>query len=120
MSKIKILKLRADTFDNRYINVSGDSMTGVLTTNGLRKSVAVKTFDYTLLTTDEVVVFTETATANLPPATGSGQTYKICNEGNGTVTIDPYNSETILGQNNKTLSQNESITITDYDVGKWA
>ena len=83
--------------------------------------VAVKSGSYVLAATDEVVVFTATATATLPAATGSGKSYRIINEGVGaTVTIDADGSETIKGSLTQTLQQGEDLIITDYASGKWA
>lgn len=118
---VKVLLLKKDTFDNRYVNVTGDTMTGTLTTLGTRKSVAIKSTNYTLTANDEIVVFTSTAIATLPQATGTGQTYRICSEGSGiTVTIDGNSTDTIKGNLTQTLSDGEDLIITDYASGKWA
>lgn len=100
------------------LTVSG----GVTTTAGRRQAVATKAANYTLTTADEVVVFTATATALLPAATGTGQTYRICNEGAAGVvlTIDASGAETIKGALTQVLYPGEDLILTDYATGKWA
>ena len=75
---------------------------------------------YTLKYYDHLVVFTATATATLPAATGSGQTFRICNEGSGTVTIQASGAETIKGTNTKSLTTHQDMILTDYATGLWA
>lgn len=75
--------------------------------------------DYNLTTLDNVVVFTTAGTANLPLSIGLGQTYRICNESNGDVTIDGYGTDTIGGELTKTVLPGESLIVTDYTTGKW-
>jgi hypothetical protein len=73
-------------------------------------------------TTDGVVVFTETANASLPAATGTGVTLRIANEGAGsrTVSVVLNGSDTLKGDNTTfPLYAGEDIMITDYAVGKW-
>ena len=72
-----------------------------------------------LLTSDEsVVVFTATATATLPPATGSGLTYRlVCRA--GTLTIDPNGAETVKGASTAALSAGEDLILTDTAAGVW-
>jgi hypothetical protein len=51
-------------------------------------------------------------TLNLPTITGNlGLKYGICNIGAGTVTIEPNGAETIMGDTNFDLYQDESLTI---------
>lgn len=81
-------------------------------------TVATKSGSYTLTQDDRVVVFTATATATLPPATGSGQTYRIiCRS--GAVTIDANASETIKGELTQILYTSEDLIITDTATGVW-
>ena len=85
------------------------------------QNVVVKAANYTLTNLDGVVVFTATATASLPAATGSGITYRIANEGAAaTVTIDGNGAETIKGAATQTLYTGEDLIITDYATGAWA
>lgn len=115
---VKVLLLKKDTFDNRYVNVTGDAMNGTLTTLGTRKSVAIKSTNYTLTANDEIVVFTSTATATLPQATGTGQTYRIiCRAGE--TTIDASGSETIKGELSQILYAGEDLIISDIASGVW-
>ena len=92
--------------------------TGTVKTSGRRQAVAIKSANYTLTANDEVVVFTATATASLPAATGTGQTYRlVCRA--GTLTIDASGSETIKGSLTQTLSAGEDFIITDTATGIW-
>ena len=91
---------------------------GTVKTSGRRQAVAIKSANYTLTANDEVVVFTATATASLPAATGTGQTYRlVCRA--GTLTIDASGSETIKGSLTQTLSAGEDFIITDTATGIW-
>jgi len=81
-------------------------------------TVAIKSASYTLTQDDRVVVFTATATATLPPATGSGQTYRIiCRS--GTLTIDANLSQTIKGELTQIIGAGEDLIITDTAIGVW-
>ncbi len=92
--------------------------TGTVKTSGRRQAVAIKSANYTLTANDEVVVFTATATASLPAATGTGQTYRlVCRA--GTLTIDASGAETIKGSLMQTLSAGEDFIITDTATGIW-
>jgi len=92
--------------------------TGTVKTSGRRQAVAIKSANYTLTANDEVVVFAATATASLPAATGTGQTYRlVCRA--GTLTIDASGSETIKGSLTQTLSAGEDFIITDTATGIW-
>lgn len=91
---------------------------GTVKTSGRRQAVAIKSANYTLTANDEVVVFTATATASLPAATGTGQTYRlVCRA--GTLTIDASGAETIKGSLTQTLSAGEDFIITDTATGIW-
>jgi len=101
------------------------SGTGTVKTSGRRQAVATKTANYTLTANDEVVVFTGTTngTFTLPAATGTGQTYRLCNEtvtAGVSLTIDGNASETIKGSLTQTLYAGEDLILTDYASGKWA
>ncbi len=99
------------------------SGSGVTETSGRRKTVAtISAATYTALTTDEVIIVTATCTVTLPAATGSGQTYRIANEGTDSVvvTIDGNGTDTIKRSLTQTLYSGEDLIITDYAAGKWA
>jgi len=83
-----------------------------------KSTVTIKSSTYTLVSSDEVVVFTATATANLPAATGSGQTYRIICRA-GTCTVDGSGSETIKGATTQTLYPGEDLIITDVQSGMY-
>jgi len=74
---------------------------------------------YSILTSDELVIFTAAGTANLPAAVASGHTLRICNQSTESVTIDADGSETINGELTQTLYPGENVIITDYATGKW-
>jgi len=116
MNNVKILKLKTDTLDARYVNVTGDTMTGVFTTVGHRQAITIKSTSYNLLINDELVIFT--ATATLPPATGTGQTYRIVCRA-GITTVDGNGSETIKGSTTQVLYPGEDLIITDTASGVW-
>lgn len=102
------------------LDASNAPLTGPLSTSGERRSVTLKSGDYTLTAADEVVVFTATATATLPAATGTGQTYRICNQGSGTVTVDASGGETIKGTLTQSIYAGYDLIVTDYQSGSWA
>ncbi|MHC4646753.1 MAG: hypothetical protein ACYTBJ_14740 [Planctomycetota bacterium] len=81
-------------------------------------NVTIKAVDYTLLATDNVVVFTANATATLPISSGSGLTYRIvCRS--GTLIIDGNGVDTIKGNLTQTLTAGEDLIITDTETGIW-
>lgn len=82
------------------------------------RAVSIQSGNYPLAATDSVVVFTATATATLPAATGSGRTYRIVCRA-GTLTIDPANSDTIKGETMAVLSAGEDLILTDTATGVW-
>lgn len=85
---------------------------------GVKNNVLTKSTSYTLTDLDNVVVFTATATATLPSATGTGQTYRIiCRS--GLLTIDGNSSDTIKGELTQILTAGEDLIITDTATGKW-
>lgn len=95
--------------------------TGEAQTVGRKQAVAVKSANYTLTVNDEVVVVTATCTQTLPAATGSGQTYRICNEGAAgvVVTIDGNSTDTVKGELTQILYPGEDLILTDYKSGGW-
>lgn len=97
-----------------------NDFTEINTFNGLRLAVAIKSGNYTLTDLDNVVVFTATATATLPVASGTGQTYRIVNDSaSGTVTIDGNGTDTIKQSLTQTLATGEDLIVTDYKTGAW-
>lgn len=99
-----------------YVDLT-DGGTTTLHRHGAQ-AVATKSANYTLTSADQVVVFTATATALLPAATGSGQTYRIICRA-GTLTIDGNGAETIKGETTQTLAPGEDLLITDVAGGLW-
>lgn len=98
--------------------VASADPSGRLTTAGRRQAVVIKAVNYTLTTNDEVVTFTATATATLPAATGTGQTYRIICRA-GTLTIDGNGTDTIKGDLTQALYPGEDLIITDTAAGIW-
>lgn len=97
------------------VYITGDFVT---VTNGRRKAVATKSANYTLTANDEVVVFTASATATLPAASGSGQWFSIgCVA--GTVTLDGNSTDTINGELTQTINSGENLQVVDYAANKW-
>jgi hypothetical protein len=90
-------------------------------TYGRRQPCGLYSGDHTLTVNEEVVIFSAAATATLPVASGNWQTYRIINESVASnVIIDGAGSDTIKGALTLTLYPGDSITITNYDSGKWA
>jgi len=83
-----------------------------------------KTANYTLTTSDEIIIFNTTGgnlTANLPSAVGiKGKLFEIHKIGaTNTLTIDPNASETIGGTSTHVLSENYSSIIIVSDGTNW-
>lgn len=120
------LRAESDTEPNMlWLDASADLLylggtVGVRVTKGggVLLPVATKSGNYTLTGADNVVVFTATATATLPAATGSGQTYRICCRA-GTLTIDGNASETVIGEATQVLYPGENLILTDVGNGAW-
>ena len=107
--------IRIDTLNNTLWYRSNGAWYAV---SRLRQIVATKSANYTLTNVDQVVVFTATATATLPAATGTGQTYRIVCRA-GTTTIDGNSTDTIKGNLTQTLAAGEDLIITDTASGVW-
>jgi len=113
-----------NALDDIYINVTGDAMTGTLTTVGRIKNTTRVITTYTVLITDDVI-FANTDgsawTATLPAGV-EGQTFKIINSGSSSnnLTIAPDGAEHLLGANsNFTLSDGEALIITYNATDGW-
>ena len=107
-----------DRFPTDALALTGGTMTGTLTTAGRRQTVRLTAISTTALTTDEVIVVTDTATVTLPIATGTGQTYRIICRA-GITTIDGTGVDTVKGGLIQTLSANEDLIVTDTSTGIW-
>jgi hypothetical protein len=94
------------------------SLNATVKTMGRKQAVATKSTDYTLTDNDEVIVFTTTATATLPAATGSGQTYRIICRA-GTLTIDGNGTDLVKGELTQELYEGEDLILTDTETGYW-
>ena len=103
----------------RYVNVTGDTMTGGLITQNLR------TLDLVVITDsdspydagdDDVIVVDASSgavTVDLPALSGiSGRRYQIkCADSTNIVTVDADGSETIDGSETMTLIQYDSLVL---------
>lgn len=86
----------------------------VLSTN----NVYITAVSYLAQPTDNVIVVTANATISLPPATGSGITYRIVCRA-GTTTIDGDGADTVKGLATQSLTAGEDLIITDTFASIW-
>ena len=99
---------------------NGSATLGNAQTSGRRKAISIQNGNYTLSDRDEIVVFTASATVTLPAATGTGQTYRICNETTSLIVIiDGNGADTVKGAASQSLYGNEDVILTDYKIGGW-
>lgn len=105
------------------VNASGGDVTfiGAVKTGGRYRAVTTKTTTYTVTKNDEVVVCDSATpfTVTLLAATGSGQTYAIKNINTGAVTIEGASSDTIDGDLNQLVYEDECIQLVDYAANAW-
>ena len=91
------------------------TFSGLLTnTSGRLKNISVKTANYTLISTDHIIVADSvtTFTLTLPAASSnSSREYIIKNKGTATVTIDATALGLIDGQNTTTIPQYSAMTV---------
>jgi hypothetical protein len=81
-------------------------------------AVRLTAINTTALVTDSIIVATATLTITLPPATGTGQTYRIvCRV--GITTIDGDGVDTIKAELTQELFAGEDLIITDTATGIW-
>jgi hypothetical protein len=87
---------------------------------GIIKKITSITDTYTILVSDISIVCNKATsfTVTLPTAV-VGQIFDIFNIGVGAVTIEGAASDTIDGELNQIIKQNEAITITCYVANKW-
>lgn len=88
---------------------------------GMPPSVSsVHSTSHALVRSEDVVVFTATATATLPASNGSGKTFRIVNAGAGVVTVDPQAGDTVRGLASISIASRLDVILTDYADGFWA
>jgi hypothetical protein len=111
-------RIYVDTSGNLHL-INDIGVDGIIwATPGRRQTVTIKAATYDLTPSDEVVIFTANATANLPSATGSGQTYRIyCRA--GVLSVEGYASDTVCGAANKAVAVGAYLIITDVATGAW-
>lgn len=94
-----------------------------LKSQGFSQTVATKTSDYTLTTTDDIVLCNNVTsmTITLPAATASGRIYNVKNINNsGSVIIDAnVGGGTIDGELTQTINSYENITLVDGSNLNW-
>lgn len=109
-------------------------LTGLLGTDGtqaggqaalgalLGAGSSTKTAAYTVASTDrgKVIACSGTFTVTLPDAgaVGSGFAVAVANYGSGTVTVDPFSTQTIDGATTKTLAAN-TMLVACAVAGEW-
>ena len=109
-------------------------LTGLLGTDGTQTGAqaamgailgagsTTKTAAYTVTSTDrgKVIACSGTFTVTLPDASavGSGFAVAVANYGTGTVTVDPFSTQTIDGAGTKTLSAN-TMMVACAVAGEW-
>ena len=108
-----------DDDHTQYILVDGTrDFTGNITTKGRKKELTAQAGNYTVLATDEVVVFSITASNSLAtlidPTTNSGQVFSLVNKYSSTKTLTF--SEDIDGDSTLALVAGENITIISDGV----
>lgn len=88
----------------------------------LGAGAATKTAAYTVASTDrgKVIACSDTFTVTLPDAAtvGDGFAVAIGNYGTGTVTVDPFSTQTIDGATTKTLATN-TMLVACAVAGEW-
>ena len=98
------------------------TFSGLLTnSSGRLKNIQVKTTNYTLVSTDHIIVAnnSSTFTLTLPAASSnSSREYILKNKGTATVTIDATSSGLLDGQNTTTIPQYSAITVIS-DGSTW-
>ena len=91
------------------------TFSGLLTnTSGRLKNISVKTANYTLISTDHIIVGNSASafTLTLPAASSnSSREFIIKNKGTATVTIDATGLGLVDGQNTTTVTQYSAITL---------
>jgi hypothetical protein len=104
------------------LDLNGGALTaGITKTTGRQKAVTTVTDTYIALTTDDVIVCNKATafTVTLPAATGTGQTYRIYNKGQGIATVTPNGTDTIKTGTSWPLSITEDVILTDIAAGAW-
>jgi len=105
--------------DNYYTGTNVESVLKEIQENKNKVKVVIKTTDYTITSSDSLVVSNGATTITLPHATGSGVIYNIKNINASSVILDGNLSETIDGELNWTIYQWENIAVCDYTTGSW-
>lgn len=111
------------TLDGRYVEISGDTMTGTLGTKGRIVNTTRQTTTYTVLVSDDSIYCDTDGgawTATLPAGV-DGQRFFItnCGSSGNDLTIDGNGSETINGEDNILLCDEDSIIIIFDSTEEW-
>jgi hypothetical protein len=119
---VKLYDGQSAIVHNRNLSDLADlRFSGSVSSGGISsRKVVTKTANYTLLSSDDIVLFTATATATLPQSTGGGATKTIICDGAGVVvTVDGDGGDTINNELTQTLYNGDSITLVDAASGEW-
>lgn len=109
-------------YDSQVVHLSGTetvtgtkTFSGVLTnTSGRLKNIQVKTADYSLVSTDHIIVGNSASTIvlTLPDASSNtSREYIIKNKNTGTLTVDGTSAGLIDGTNTTTIAQYSALTL---------
>ncbi len=101
--------------------VAQQSFTKGISIGGLAIAVRTETANYTVGTTDNLIVYTGTVegTITLPVSTGAGQAFAIMNAAAGTATVAGAGGDTINAAGSIALVQWQAVQVVDYAVGAW-
>jgi len=103
----------------RLLNVELDNFNRNLNRYASKVVVSSFTSDGTLTANDELVLCSGTFTVTLPPAKSSeGKVYHIKNTGTGVIKVDGNSSETIDGETDVDLNEDDCMGITS-DATEW-
>jgi len=105
--------------------IVGDRVAATITAYTARTfrflNAAIKTTTYTADDNDDLIICNSANdfTVTLMPATGSGRILNIKNINSGEITVDGNGSETIDGELNQSVIQDDNIQVCDYSTGLW-
>jgi hypothetical protein len=116
-------------YDSQVVHLSGtETIPGAKTFSGLLansagrlKNIQVKTVNYTLVSTDHIIVANNSSTFTLTLPAASSNTsreYIIKNKGSAAVTIDATGAGLIDGANSTSVAQYSAITLIS-DGSTW-
>jgi hypothetical protein len=120
-----VATMKVNSYGNA-ITVQSDGVSNWYAVDGTKcfgsQQYATKSGAYTLTAADDLVTFTATATATLPPAADvPGKKYTILSNGSGVITVDGNSAETVCGSTTIALrGDKDAITIQSNGTNWWA